>query len=105
MPTELIDLPQARSCHDVESDVRRELLAIDRVKLSSLVVRRMQNGICLQGVVKFADESFDICDAVRKIPGVNRILNHLVVCGANERSGDAGALADSPYTVSWEEQR
>lgn len=81
MPTKLIDeLPASKKCHDVESDVRRELMATDGIKVSSLVVRRLPNGVCLQGVLRFDDGEFDICESVRRIPGITRILNHMVVC-------------------------
>lgn len=66
--------------HNVETEVRRELLATQGVTVSSLVVRRLENGVCLQGVLRFDDAEFDICESVRKVPGISKILNHMVVC-------------------------
>lgn len=67
------------NCHGIEADVRRQLLAVDGVKVSSLVVRRLPNGVCLQGVLTVDDDAFDLCETVRKVPGVKDILNHMVM--------------------------
>ena len=80
MSAEIIDLPQLKSCHDVESDIRRNLLAAPGVTVSSLVVRRVPNGICLQGVIHYEDDSFDISSAVRELTGVRDVVNQMVEC-------------------------
>lgn len=80
MPTQIVNLPQMKSCHDVETDIHRELTAQPGMTVSSLVVRRMHNGVCLEGVVHLEDESLDICETVRRVAGATRILNRLVVC-------------------------
>lgn len=79
MTVELAELPNQLNCHDFEADVRRELLSTAGVTVSNLVVRRLPNGVCLQGVLNVEDESVDICDAVRKVPGVQQILNRMVM--------------------------
>lgn len=60
-------------------NVRRELLNCPGLQFSSLVVRRIQNGVCLEGVLETNDSNDDVCRLVRGVAGVDRVLNHLVV--------------------------
>jgi len=69
-----------RSAHQLEADVRRALNAADGLDIGSLVVRRLPNGICLEGVIRVSSDDFDVCSAVREIEGVGEIVDHLVVC-------------------------
>lgn len=66
--------------HSIESEVRRQLLSVPGVRVASLVVRRLPNGVCLQGVLRCQDRSIDVCGAIRQIAGVQQILNHMVIC-------------------------
>ena len=66
--------------HQLETDVRRALNQADGMDIQSLVVRRMPNGICLEGVIRVASDDFDVCSAVREIEGVGEVMNHLLVC-------------------------
>ncbi len=75
--------------HDVESEVRRELLSTPGVNVSSLVVRRLPNGVCLQGILRFDSQEVDICDSIRRVPGVSHILNQMVVCQQQSLLSDA----------------
>jgi osmotically-inducible protein OsmY len=65
--------------HGVEIDVRRRLLSHPRLHFSSLVVRRMRDGICLEGVVETDAELNDVDRLVGSVRGVNMILNRLVL--------------------------
>lgn len=69
-----------RSFHQLETDVRRALNAADGLDIGSLVVRRLPNGICLEGVIRVSSDDFDVCSAVREIEGVGEVVNNLVVC-------------------------
>jgi hypothetical protein len=69
-----------RSAHQLETDVRSALNAADGLDIGSLVVRRLPNGICLEGVIRVSSDDFDVCRAVREIEGVGEVVNHLVVC-------------------------
>lgn len=69
-----------RSAQQLESDVRRALNAANGLDIGSLVVRRLPNGICLEGVIRVSSDDFDVCSAVREIEGVGEVVNHLVVC-------------------------
>ena len=65
--------------HHIEQEVRRRLMATPRLKIDSLVVRRIDQGICLQGVVETLEANHDICSLVRTVDGVNRVINRLLV--------------------------
>lgn len=60
-------------------DVRRELLSRPGLRFSSLVVRRVQDGVCLQGVLESNQSNDDVCNLAQSAAGVARVLNHLVV--------------------------
>ncbi len=68
------------SSHQLEAKIRRALCAENGVDIGGLVVRPLQNGICLEGVIRVSSDDFDVCSAVREIEGVGEIVNHLVVC-------------------------
>ena len=71
--------------HTLERTIQRELMRTrDGVKFGSLVVRRVsRDSICLQGVIYADDDAEDGGDEiealVRKVAGVDSVLNHLVV--------------------------
>lgn len=67
--------------HAVELDVRRELLAHEEWNFHSLVVHRMKDGICLQGVIESdsPETKSDVCDLVRRLTGLTSVLDQLVV--------------------------
>jgi hypothetical protein len=65
--------------HGVELDVRRRLLAHPRLHFSSLVVRRLRDGVCLEGVVETDAELDDVDQFVGAVSGVSTILNRLVL--------------------------
>ena len=69
-----------RSTQQLEAQVRRALCTENGVDIGELVVRRLPNGICLEGVIRVSSDDFDVCSAVREIEGVGEIVNHLVVC-------------------------
>ena len=65
--------------HQIEEDVQRELLGHPNLRFSSLVVRRIRDGVCLEGVLDVDDTCPDICGLARQVAGVREVLNHLVV--------------------------
>ena len=78
----LKDMPEeatAEPPHQLEQAVRRELMSQPTLKFSSLVVRRMPNGVCLEGVVEAAGTAGDIGRIVNAVAGVDRVINRLVV--------------------------
>ena len=65
--------------HQFEHEIQRQLLSQPELEFSSLVVRRTQNGVCLEGTLKTGKAAPDICAIVRQVAGVTEVLNHLVV--------------------------
>jgi osmotically-inducible protein OsmY len=66
------------SPHRLETAVRRRLLSQPNLRFSSLVIRRIPKGVCLEGVLE-SDADLDVCNLVRTVAGVDEVLNHLVV--------------------------
>ncbi len=74
------DLASSGKAHLVESGVRRRLLADPAFSVSSLVVRRIPNGVCLEGVVHVHDDQADVDSVARQVLGVKEVQNHLLAC-------------------------
>ena len=68
-----------RASHSIECEVRRRLLAQSELQFSSLVVRRINDGVCLEGVVETNADPGALDDLVACTAGVQRVLNRLVV--------------------------
>ena len=66
--------------HSFEARIRHDLMAHPELVFSSLVVHRIPGGVCLEGVVTSRSDAVDVCQTVRKVAGVNAVLNHLVMC-------------------------
>jgi osmotically-inducible protein OsmY len=65
--------------HAIETEVRNRLAGQEGVHFLELVVRRVPDGVCLEGVMQTDDESLNIGDLVREIAGVERVINHLLI--------------------------
>jgi len=78
-PRYAVEALSARSPHQIEQDVQRALLSQPQLRFASLVVRRIDNGVCLQGVVETDADSPDVSTIAQRIPGVGQVLNRLVV--------------------------
>jgi osmotically-inducible protein OsmY len=76
-PTKSTPPPES---HSLEARIRHDLMAVPELRFSSLVVRRIPDGVCLEGVVSTSAEDSKLCQLVREVAGVNAVLNHLVVC-------------------------
>lgn len=66
--------------HSLEARIRHDLMAVPELRFSSLVVHRIPDGVCLEGVVNTAADEAGFRQLVREVAGVNEVLNHLVVC-------------------------
>lgn len=75
--------PLQQSPHYVEQEVRRCLTHDFPEKICSLVVRRIDDGICLQGMIESADKASDACSMAESVPGVGRVINRLIVAPTN----------------------
>ena len=65
--------------HQVEQDVRTALLSQPNLHFSSLVVRRIAGGVCLQGILQTDAESPDVSSIAQRVAGVDCVLNHLLI--------------------------
>lgn len=65
--------------HGIEQEVQRCLTANPELKVSSLVVRRIDQGICLQGVAESQDDARCLCSLAKTVTGVERVLDRLLI--------------------------
>ena len=65
--------------HALEADVCRTLLSEVGLRFSSLVVRRVCNGVCLEGVLEVHDKAIDVTRMALRVAGVNEVQNNLLV--------------------------
>ncbi|MFG0331894.1 MAG: hypothetical protein ACF8TS_00905 [Maioricimonas sp. JB049] len=82
------ECPPAGDTRAVERNVRRALIDQPGLKFSSLVVRRVDDGICLEGVLEVSDDTdeADVSSLARQVAGVDRVLNRLLVCDSGSRA-------------------
>jgi len=74
-----LDYSECSRSHDFERDIQRKLLETPGLHFSSLVIRRLENGVCVQGVLESADAHPDIGRLIREISGVTNVLDQVVV--------------------------
>ncbi len=65
--------------HQLEQEVRNRLMAEPSLNFTSLVVRRVRSGLCLEGVLETDDSDVEVSRLVREICGVTQVLDRLVV--------------------------
>lgn len=70
--------PVPPSRHRLEFDVQHQLLTAPGLEFDSLVVRRVPDGVCLEGVLKSTGEGCELADLARKVTGVTRVLDRVV---------------------------
>lgn len=70
--------PCAEEPHSVECEVRRRLLADTSCEIQSLVVHRIPDGVCIEGVVESTTPMEEITAALESVAGVDRVMNRLV---------------------------
>lgn len=79
-PRKLTDSSLFTPAHLIEYEVMRKLQAHPEVKISSLVVRRIPSGVCLQGVLESDHDHVDLQRLLQEIDGVDQVVNQLVSC-------------------------
>ena len=78
-PAEPSFLPRCLAApHGLEEAVHRRLRSQPGLRIASLVIRRIPNGVCLEGVLE-NDADQDVCNLARSVAGVDEVLNHLVI--------------------------
>ena len=70
--------------HQLEQEVRNRLMAEPSLNFTSLVVRRVRSGLCLEGVLETDDSVAEVSRLVRQICGVSQVLDRLVVHRAHQ---------------------
>ncbi len=72
--------PEPEPCdpHSIECDVQRRLLSEPGFNFKSLVVRRVGDGVCLQGILE-AEPGADVSSVAKQVRGVDRVLNRLLM--------------------------
>ncbi len=65
--------------HQIEREVKRELMGHRGLDFSTLTVHRIRDGVCLQGVLQVDEDAPDVSEIARSVGGVQMVLNHLVV--------------------------
>ncbi|MDZ4686922.1 MAG: hypothetical protein SH850_17750 [Planctomycetaceae bacterium] len=73
-------VPNLDAPHSLEREVHRRLQAQPGLEIKSLVVRRTPNGVCLEGRIEMPDGNVDLRQLMIGVPGLNELINHLVVC-------------------------
>lgn len=65
--------------HWIERQVQHRLLSHPQLHFSSLVIRRIRNGVCLDGILEADDEAPDVTCLAQEVSGVDEVRNRLVV--------------------------
>ena len=65
--------------HQIEQAVQRELLSQPQFHFTRLVVRRTQNGVCLEGYLEADENCPDVSDIAQTVAGVHEVINRLMV--------------------------
>ncbi|MBL8851656.1 MAG: BON domain-containing protein [Planctomycetaceae bacterium] len=69
----------AEELHRIESEVRRALIAQPDLHFKVLIVRRVKDGVCLEGVVDADDGAPDITQLAGQVDDVGFVINRLMV--------------------------
>ena len=85
------DTVRTDQAHSVESAVRRRLLSEPGYQITQLVVRRLGDGVCLEGVVYVDEGAADVSSVVREVRGVRGVLNRMLVCDSPDCQTDVVA--------------
>lgn len=72
------------SPHSIEQEVCRRLQQQPQIVVKSLVVHRTPNGVCLEGRIEASDDTVDIPRLMRGIPGLEEVIDRLVVTRISE---------------------
>lgn len=70
------EIPDVRT---VECQLQRALTDHPGVTFSSLSVQRIDEGVCLQGILEYDGTVPDVCELARQVAGVEHVLNRLVI--------------------------
>jgi hypothetical protein len=83
-----LNYSECSESHDFERDIQRRLLETPGLHFSSLVVRRLDDGICVQGVLEMTGPHLDIGKIVRDVSGVENVVNQVLVRQSEELAAE-----------------
>ena len=84
--------------HQVEAEVSRTLRGSPGVYVESLSVHRIDDGVCLHGVVEVDDPSTDVEDIIRRALSIDQVINRMVVKHGHT---SLGAETDLDQSFMW----
>ena len=84
--------------HFMESEVSRRIQQHPQLSVQSLTVHRIPNGVCLEGRIISTSATLNLQEIVRGIPGLEEVVNHLIVC--LPASEDCDAVSRREATLS-----
>ncbi|MFT5325501.1 MAG: osmotically-inducible protein OsmY [Planctomycetaceae bacterium] len=85
-----IDEAPDESTSTLERAVRQKLMSDPDVNISSLVVRQIEGGVCLEGVLKTNNDLTDVDRLVQSVASVDRVLNRLTLRPPDASTGCSG---------------
>jgi len=65
--------------HAIETAVRNKLAGQKAIRVLKLAVHRVQDGVCLEGVMETDEDRQDVTEIVREIAGVDKVIDHLLI--------------------------
>jgi len=65
--------------HDLEREVQRRLLEEPGLRFTSLVIRRLNDGVCIQGVLETDSDAPDLTTLAKQVAGVDRVIDQVVI--------------------------
>ncbi len=74
-----LDYSECSETHDYEREIQRRLLEMPGLHFTSLVVRRLENGICVQGVLETSGPHLDIGKIIRDLSGAENVVNQVLI--------------------------
>lgn len=88
----LEDEPPATDHHDesastLERAVRQKLISDPDVRISSLVVRQIEGGVCLEGILETRNDLTNVERLVQSVASVDRVLNRLILRPPDHSTG------------------
>ncbi len=87
--------------HAIEREVRKRLASAEGIRFMELVVRRLPNGVCLEGVVHTDGECPDVAKVVREIAKVDQVINRLLVLPAADKAAVAAEELLDSFEMPW----
>lgn len=83
--------------HGIEKEVQRRIVRQPGIQILSLTIRRLQDGVCLDGTLETDRSCPDFADLLQEIAGIKRVVNRLRVRYVDRLSAPVGAEDDTAF--------